>query len=149
MAAQPVLPNSTLKTIENEEAFARGIDLHVFNHGSGDFPALLRNVFPGNDQLVEVHGPDLSKFNIQTQAGADVGIVWTQRPNEILMKCAGGTPSVRKKATFVFSPFVLRSVSVSMQPVYWARNVCALNPRRRTYFPTAFATVGKNRSRFG
>ena len=98
MAAQPALHNSTLKTIENEMAFALGIDVHIVNHGSGDCPALLRNLFAGNNQLVEVHGPDLTKFNIRTQAGADVGIVWTQRPNEILMKCAGGTPSVRKKA---------------------------------------------------
>jgi hypothetical protein len=150
MAAQPALHNSTFKTIENEEAFARGIDLHVFNHGSGDFPALLRNVFPGNDQLVEIRGPDLTKFNIKTQAGANVGIVWTQRPNEILMKCAGGTPSVRKKATFV--PLLPLCDALFL----YRCNLCTghemsvpLNPRRRTSFPPAFAIVGKIRSRFG
>ena len=96
MAVQPDLHNSRLQTIENGVYFALGTDVHVFNHGSGDFPALLRHLFAGNDQLVEVHDPDdLSKFNIRTQAGADVGIVWTPRPNEILMKCSGGTPSVR------------------------------------------------------
>ena len=109
--------NSTLKTIQDEMAFALGIDVHVVNHGSGDCPALLRNVFAGDNQLVEVHGPDLTKFNIRTQAGADVGIVWTQRPNEILMKCAGGTPSVSQESTS--APVLLLSVSVTMQPVYW------------------------------
>jgi hypothetical protein len=91
--------------------------VHIVNHGSGDCPALLRNLFAGNNQLVEVHGPDVTKIKIRTHTGADVGTVWMQRPNEILMKCAGGTPSVSKKAAFV--PFVLLSVSVSMQPVYW------------------------------
>ena len=68
MAVQPDLHNSRLQTIKNGVYFALGTDVHVFNHGSGDFPALLRHLFAGNDQLVEVHDPDdLSKFNIRTQ----------------------------------------------------------------------------------
>jgi hypothetical protein len=96
MAVQHVLRNSVLKTIEDEMAFALGTDLHIVDHGAGDCPVLLRHLFAGNNQLVEVHGPDVTKMNIQTQGLADVGIVWMQRPNEILLKCAGGTPSVSK-----------------------------------------------------
>jgi hypothetical protein len=96
MALQPNMQRSSFYTAEDGVYLALGTEAHVFNHGSGDFPALLRHLFAGNDQLVEIHDPDdLSKFNIRTQAGADVGIVWTPRPNEILMKCSGGTPSVR------------------------------------------------------
>ena len=89
--------NSVLKTIEDEMAFAFGTDVHIVNHGAGDCPVLLRNVFASNNMLVEAgHGPNMTKINIQTQGLADVGIVWMQRPNEILLKCAGGTPSVRR-----------------------------------------------------
>jgi hypothetical protein len=95
MALQPNMQRSSFYTVEDGVYLARGIEAHVFNHGSGDVPLLLRSQFAGNNQLVEIHDPDdLSKFNIRTQAGADVGIVWTQRPDELLMKCAGGTPSV-------------------------------------------------------
>ena len=90
--------NSVLKTIEDEMAFAFGTDVHIVNHGAGDCPVLLRNVFASNNLLVEAgHGPNVTKINIQTQGLADVGIVWMQSPNEILLKCAGGTPSVSKK----------------------------------------------------
>ena len=89
------MQRSSFYTVEDGVYLARGIEAHVFNHGSGDVPLLLRSQFAGNNQLVEIHDPDdLSKFNIRTQAGADVGIVWTQRPDELLIKCAGGTQSV-------------------------------------------------------
>jgi hypothetical protein len=95
MELQPNMQRSSFYTAEDGVYLARGIEAHVFNHGSGDVPLLLRSQFAGNNQLVEIHDPDnLSKVNIRTQAGADVGIVWTQRPDELLMKCAGGTPSV-------------------------------------------------------
>ena len=95
MALQPDMQRSSVYTVEDGVYLARGIEAHVFNHGSGDVPLLLRSQFAGNNQLVEIHDPEnLSQVNIRTQAGADVGIVWTQRPDELLMKCAGGTPSV-------------------------------------------------------
>ena len=94
--AQPDMQRSSFYTVEDGVFLARGIEAHVFNHGSGDVPLFLRSQFAGNNQLVEIQDPEnLSKVNIRTQAGADVGIVWTQRPDELLIKCAGGTPSVR------------------------------------------------------
>ena len=93
--AQPDMQRSSFYTVEDGVFLARGIEAHVFNHGSGDVPLFLRSQFAGNNQLVEIQDPEnLSKVNIRTQAGADVGIVWTQRPDELLIKCAGGTPSV-------------------------------------------------------
>jgi hypothetical protein len=87
--AQPIMANCVLKTI--------GTDVHIVNRGSGDCPILLRNAFAGNNQLVEYgQGSNVTRINIQTQALAEVGNVWLGRPNEILLKCAGGTPSVRR-----------------------------------------------------
>ena len=94
--AQPDMQHSSLSTAEDGVFLARGTEVHVRNHGSGDVPLLLRSQFANNNQMVEIQDPEnLSKVNIRTQAGADVGIVWTQRPDELLIKCAGGTPSVR------------------------------------------------------
>ena len=123
MALQPNMQRSRFYTAEDGVYLALGTEAHVFNHGSGDFPALLRSLFAGNAQLVEIHDPDdLSKFNIRTQAGADVGIVWTQRPDELLMKCAGGTSSVS-----TVQPLIpLRAVLLlpRMQPVMGVTSLC-------------------------
>ena len=116
--AQPDMQRSSFYTVEDGVFLARGIEAHVFNHGSGDVPLFLRSQFAGNNQLVEIQDPEnLSKVNIRTQAGADVGIVWTQRPDELLIKCAGGTPSV--SATEPLIP--LRAVRwlPLLKPVEW------------------------------
>ena len=108
MALQPDMQRSSFYTAEDGVHLALGTDAHVRNHGSGDCPLLLRSLFAGNNHLVEIPDPnDLSKIKIRTQAGADVGIVWTQRPDELLMKCAGGTPSVSTPQPLVpCAPFV-------------------------------------------
>jgi hypothetical protein len=119
MALQPNMQRSSFYTVEDGVYLARGIEAHVFNHGSGDVPLLLRSQFAGNNQLVEIHDPEnLSKVNIRTQAGADVGIVWTQRPDELLIKCAGGTPSVSTTEPLI----PLRAVRwlPRLKPVEWA-----------------------------
>ena len=116
--AQPDMQRSSFYTVEDGVFLARGIEAHVFNHGSGDVPLFLRSQFAGNNQLVEIQDPEnLSKVNIRTQAGADVGIVWTQRPDELLIKCAGGTPSVSTNEPLI----LLRAVRwlPRLKPVEW------------------------------
>ena len=99
MAAQPNLANTTVHSIEDGQAFCAGVDVRIVNHGSGDVPVLFRNTYAHDHLLVELgHGPTAEKINIQTPGLADVGIVWLGRPNEILLKCVGGTPSVSNKS---------------------------------------------------
>ena len=116
--AQPDMQRSSFYTVEDGVFLARGIEAHVFNHGSGDVPLFLSSQFAGNNQLVEIQDPEnLSKVNSRTQAGADVGIVWTQRPDELLIKCAGGTPSVSTTEPLI----PLRAVRwlPRLKPVEW------------------------------
>ena len=116
--AQPDMQRSSLSTAEDGVFLARGTEVHVRNHGAGDVPLLLRSQFAGNNQMVEIQDPEnLSKVNIRTQAGADVGIVWTQRPDELLIKCAGGTPSVSTTEPLI----PLRAVRwlPRLKPVEW------------------------------
>ena len=118
MALQPNMQRSSFSTAEDGVYLALGTEAHVRNHGSGDVPLLLRSLFAGNNDLVEIHDPDdLSKFNIRTQSGADVGIVWKKRPDELLMKCVGGTPSVSTTEPLI----PLRAVRwlPRLQPVLW------------------------------
>ena len=92
------MPNCTLYTIEDGIAFGLGADVRIVNHGAGDVPIMMRNTFANNHLLVESgHGPTVQKINIQTPGLAHVGIVWLERPNEILLECVGGTPSVSKE----------------------------------------------------
>ena len=99
MAAQPNLANTTVHSIEDGQAFCAGVDVRIVNHGSGDVPVLFRNTYAHDHLLVELgHGPTAEKINIQTPGLADVGIVWLGRPNEILLKFVGGTPSVSNKS---------------------------------------------------
>ena len=99
MALQPDLAHSVLKAIENGVPFGQRTDMQFVDHGNGIVPVLLRDAFPGDHLLVERgHGPGVEKINIPTQDFADIVIVWLQRPNEILLKCAGTTPSVRKRS---------------------------------------------------
>ena len=45
------MQRSSFYTVEDGVYLARGIEAHVFNHGSGDVPLLLRSQFAGNNQL--------------------------------------------------------------------------------------------------